>query len=168
MLLLCVTALIVGTRRQRVVLAVVMVGVVSIVWGLNALLTAGSGFGAQARHLLPITVMLALLAGHIVTVNRHRLGPRSVSVATPAIAALVAACQFGGWYDNSRRYAVGTSGRAVVLLESAMVAAAGLVPVAGTSLIIVVALMVASGFRTRLLAAAPADAGLDEVVDVAV
>ena len=124
-ILLLAIALVVGTARERAVLLLAVAGCFLVTIGLPVVFQAGTGFSAQGRHLLPVTVMLPLLAGHILTEHRTSLPSpswagargegRSVvgvlaTVAALLVAALVAALQVGGWYTNSRRNAVGAAG----------------------------------------------------------
>lgn len=120
-LLLVVLALVLGTWRERIVLVLTTVGAVAVTIGLQVVFLAGTGFGAQGRHVLPVTVMVPLLAGHILAEHRTRipahprprpqiLGGSSAAVVGLLVAVLVAVVQVGGWYTNSRRNAVGAAG----------------------------------------------------------
>lgn len=125
-LLLVAVALVLGTPRERTVLTLTLVGCLAGTIGLQLAFKAGTGFDAQGRHVLPFTVMLPLLAGHILTQHHARIpwqprthpSPRrgpTTTVLLPAlgglvVAGLVALGQAGGWYTNSRRNAVGAAG----------------------------------------------------------
>lgn len=108
-LMLCVlglAAFLVGTGRQKLVLGLCTAGA----WGLPILLEAAQnqvGFGAQGRHVLPITVAVSLLAGEIVYCNTERL--QWFRVARPALwfGAIAGFVQFVGLYINGRQRMVG-------------------------------------------------------------
>jgi hypothetical protein len=133
---------------------------------LQIVFLAGSGFGAQGRHLLPATVIVPLLAGHIVSGHSERLPRRFWAITMPVVGVLVAGVQFAGWYYNSKRNAVGVRGSRWFFSDSQWSPPLGWYPWLSVAAVAVV-LMITAVVRSSLTAA-PADAGLDEVVDVAV
>jgi Predicted membrane protein (DUF2142) len=102
-------ALVVGSRRQRLVVSGLVAG--SVVTAL-ALATANrpTGFPIQGRYVLPFLTVVALVAGEVVQSNRERLPGVVRALAVPAFAAVAGAVQVVAWYFNGRRYAVGTAG----------------------------------------------------------
>jgi Predicted membrane protein (DUF2142) len=101
--------LVVGARRERIVLAVcaVLAPIVPLVFFL--LLIRWTGFGIQGRHVLPLLVVLPLLAGEVVRAHRERLVPwarRALLIGVPVVAA---AGQVMAWWLNSRRAATGVA-----------------------------------------------------------
>ena len=103
-------ALLVGTRRERLVLLGTTLGVLIATIGLALVAVFPTGFGTQARYTLPLAVAVPLLAGEIVARRRHRLAgllPANLPLVFAATAALV---HVVGWYANGRRHGVGTGG----------------------------------------------------------
>jgi len=103
-------ALLVGTRRDRLVLAGLTLAVLAATIGLALVAVFPTGFGTQARYTLPIALAVPLLAGEIVARRHHRLAGL-VSGRLPLVFAVTAATvHFVGWYANGRRHGVGTDG----------------------------------------------------------
>ena len=103
-------ALLVGTRRERLVLLGATLGVLGATIGLALVAVFPTGFGTQARYTLPLAVAVPLLSGEIVARRRHRLTgllPTRLPLVFAATAALV---HFIAWYANGRRHGVGTDG----------------------------------------------------------
>ena len=103
-------ALLVGTRRERLVLLGATSAVLAATIGLALAAVYPTGFGTQARYTLPLAVVLPLLSGEIVARRRHRLAgllPRKLPLV---FAVTAAAVHFVGWYANGRRHGVGTDG----------------------------------------------------------
>lgn len=128
-------------RREWIVLAgTIAIGtlfpVLSYAWVYRQ-----SGFALQARHVLPVLVLIPLVAGEIV--RRHR--PAGAEAAAAAAVALLAGLQAFAWFDNARRSA-GSSG--LDFLDHPR-----FVPPAGPWIWVLVA-----GLACGLLAAAPAGA----------
>ncbi len=103
-------ALLVASRRERVVLcgAVALVGVLPV--ALVAAVMRHTGYGLQGRYVLAFSVVVPLLAGEIVFRRRAlfvELGAGALVVPFAAIAAVV---QLDGLYANARRFAVGVNG----------------------------------------------------------
>jgi Predicted membrane protein (DUF2142) len=102
-------ALAVGSTRGR--RAVLIAAAVSICLPIAFWVFLGRaiGSGMSGRQFLPLLVAFPMVCGEIVYRERERLTAR----AKNAIAALVIAAgavQFGAWYLNGRRSAVGNDG----------------------------------------------------------
>jgi hypothetical protein len=109
LLALVVGALVVGGRRQRLVLCGLAVGSVVATVGV-ATLNRATGFGVQARYVLPFVTIVPLAAGEILLANRHRL-PDLPRRWLPLVFALpVAGVHLLAWYTNARRHAVAVPG----------------------------------------------------------
>lgn len=106
-------ALLVGTRRQRMVLGtlvcvdvfgtVVLASITRVEFGYP-------GGGMEGRYMLPVSAAVVLLAGEIVLFNHRRLGaliPHRLVIYLGAAAAFSQACAF---WINARHYAVGPDG----------------------------------------------------------
>ncbi|MBV8161891.1 MAG: DUF2142 domain-containing protein, partial [Acidimicrobiia bacterium] len=106
---LAIAALVVGTWRQRAILAALIAGCVGLAVAFNSVLPTQTGFDFQGRYVLPLVVATPLLAAEIVRANRP-LGGRVLAAGAAVGGVLVAVLQLVGWYLNARRYAVGTSG----------------------------------------------------------
>jgi hypothetical protein len=106
---LLVAALVVGTRRQRLALTGLAAGSVAATVAV-ATLNRATGFGMQARYVLPFVVMVPLAAGEILLANRHRVPAPLVRWLPVAFVAPAAGVHLVGWYANARRYAVGVPG----------------------------------------------------------
>lgn len=106
---LLITALVVGTWRERVVLALAVVGDLVITVLLGAVLLAQSGLPMQARYMLPFNIIVVMLAGEIVLQARHRQR-RWVSSAVVVTAVAAVLCDGASWWANSQRFAVGIHG----------------------------------------------------------
>ena len=107
---LIILAMLVGTRRQRLVL----IGAVLVAVATPALLLAAvirhTGFEVQGRHVLAITIVVPLLAASILRQNWVRLRvvePRRMAFWFTLVAASVHVI---AWLSNARRYAVGADG----------------------------------------------------------
>ena len=103
-------ALLVGTRRERLVLLATTTAVLAATIGLALVAVFPTGFGTQARYTLPIAVAVPLLAGEIVARRRHRLRGVLPAHLPAAFAMTAAAVHFIGWYANGRRHGVGIEG----------------------------------------------------------
>jgi uncharacterized integral membrane protein len=107
---LVMLAILLGSRRERVVLCLVCAAAVALPLGLVAAIMQHTGYGLQGRYVLAFTVVVPLLAGEIVFRHRAqlpRLNARGVVVPFAAVAALVHA---DALYANAKRFAVGTLG----------------------------------------------------------
>ena len=109
LLALVVLALVVGTARQRLVVGGLVVGSVVVTVAL-ATLNRPTGFGVQARYVLPFVTIVPLVAGEVLCTNRGRLPELPARLLVPLFGATTAAVHVVAWYANGRRYAVGSRG----------------------------------------------------------
>lgn len=107
---IAVVALLLGTRRQRVVLCGAGLAAAAVTVGVSAGIVRQTQFNMQGRYVLPFTVLVALLAGEIVFSSRTRLDARRVWALPAIVGTVLAAVHFVGWFANARRYAVGNRG----------------------------------------------------------
>ena len=114
---LILLAFLVGRRRQRWLLCGVLAASVGATL-LVATLNRPTGFGVQARYVLPFVTVVPLMAGEIVLANRSRLGALAPPGLVLLVAATAAVVQLWAWGTNARRYAVGVRGP-VLFLERA-------------------------------------------------
>lgn len=108
-LALVALALMAGSGRQRMVVA----GTGTVVFVLPLLIDAVQqqvGFGAQGRHVLPVSVALPLVAGEVLYRNSEKL--RWLRPLRPAFwySLSAAGAYFVSWYVNARRRVVGYEG----------------------------------------------------------
>ena len=103
-------ALLLGTRRERLVLVGATIAVLGATIGLALLAVYPTGFGSQARYTLPLAVAVPLLAGEIVARRRHRLAGMLPQRLPAVFAVTAAAVHLLGWYANGRRHGVGIDG----------------------------------------------------------
>ena len=109
LLVLLVLALVVGSRRQRLVVTGLVGGSVVATVALGTA-NRPTGFPVQGRYVLPFLAVVPLVAGEIVRSNPERLPQLFRALVVPSFAAVAAAVQAVAWYYNSRRHAVGTDG----------------------------------------------------------
>ena len=109
-------ALLVGRRRQRLVLGGLLAATVAVTVGL-AVLNRPTGFGVQARYVLAFAAVVPLVAGEYLFANRSRLGHVASRWLPLAAAIAMALIQVGGWYANARRHAVGVEGPRLFFAE---------------------------------------------------
>lgn len=147
-LVVCVfaVALVIGTRRERLLLVGLFVGGF-VACALLAALYGPQGF--EGRYILPWAVSVPLLSGEVLYRNRARWGalePRHLVLYGAVLTALV---QFVGFYYNARRQAVGQFGPLFFLQSAAWQPAGGwilwLAIAAGGATLIVIAGMRAAG-----------------------
>ncbi len=116
-------AMFLGSTRERWTLGWLV--------ALNLLLTplvyptvaAPAGVGVQGRWLLPVAVSVPMLAGVIVA--RRTSITRAANLAVLGAASAVALVQFLAFYQNSRRYAVGSTGALLFFQKSQWTAPGG-------------------------------------------
>ena len=115
-------AIAVGTRRERAGMVAMLVfsviGVVGYAAAFDSLTGGGLPF-AQARHILPLVLMVPLFAGEIISRRADRLGgfkPKRLFVSCAVVAAVV---NVGAIYYDARRYAVGNKGSLLYFLPNA-------------------------------------------------
>jgi len=105
---LVVTALLVGRRRDRIVLGVMLLAAPLLAYLTYSRVFYPVGAGLQGRHLLPFLSFVPVYAGIVLT---ERLTSRSLGRLVTAAAVALPALQLYGLYLNGKRYAVGlTSG----------------------------------------------------------
>jgi len=107
-LVLVVLALARGTGRQRLALGGLIAGAFVLIIAFHSVMPGQTGFDVQGRYLLPLIVAVPVLAGEIL--RSRRLPAVPMAAAVGACGVVVAGLQFFAWYENARRYAVGTSG----------------------------------------------------------
>jgi hypothetical protein len=105
-LLLVAGAAWIGTRRDRLALALATGTAIAVPVLLHALAMRPIGWAVQGRHVLPLTIIVPILSAEILARRR----PVIPSLPAAAAALLIAAVQFIGFYANARRSAVGTAG----------------------------------------------------------
>lgn len=148
LLALIVLAVVVGGRRQRLVLCGLVVGSVVATVGV-ATLNRATGFGAQARYVLPFVTIVPLAAGEILLANRHRL-PELPRRWLPLVFAVpVAGVHLLAWYSNARRYAVGVPGPRAFIGQAEWSPPLGWVPWLGVVALAAVALVVGVALSAR-------------------
>jgi len=106
---LIATALVIGSIRQRIILAMAIAAAIAIAVGLDAI-QRSVGFGAQGRHVLPFAAAAPVLAGEIVFQARAKLGRIFARLIPFSLITLAALVQLFAWYTIARRYTVGQSG----------------------------------------------------------
>jgi len=104
------TALFVGRRREVRVLELALVVVTGLIVALTAAVILPTGFTAQGRYMLPALMVLPLLAGEIVHLNRGRLGEAWSGAMVIGLVGVTALVQMVAWYAAAHRFAVGTGG----------------------------------------------------------
>lgn len=109
-------------RREKIVLAVSFTTVVVLAILADAI-QSGSGFEAQARHLLPVVVAIPLLGGEIVSRNRHKLS--WARTLMPALGLSAAGAHLLAWHTLGRRFSVGLNGPVIFLHEAQWLPAFG-------------------------------------------
>jgi len=105
---LLVAALWKGRARDRVWLVLTLAGALFAPVFLYIAVIRHNGWTVQGRHVLPLTAVLPLLAGEVLT-NRGVATARARAWALAAVAG-VAVLQTVAWWANAHRSAVGTLG----------------------------------------------------------
>jgi hypothetical protein len=93
-----------GTVRERVVLAGLIVALLAVVFALSVAVQP-TGFGVQSRYLLPVLVLLPLAAGEITRRHRERLSAGMTRSYVITVGAVVAALHARAWYENATELA---------------------------------------------------------------
>lgn len=106
--ILLLSALLFGTVRQRFSLLIAILAAASLTYVLEAAQNI-YGFGVQARHVMPVVILIPLLAGETVGRSHPPKWMRAPALM-PATALAVAGVQFTAWYTVGRRFAVGPGG----------------------------------------------------------
>lgn len=134
-------ALVLGSRRERLTLGVLVAVNMLLTPVLYAVVAAPAGGGVQGRWLLPVAVAVPLLAGAVVARNA-RISDRATNALSVAVVATAAVVQFLAFYQNGRRYAVGPSGALLYFRSSLWI------PPGGWLVWLVVALVCCAGLVT--------------------
>ena len=93
-------------RREKAVLVLTVATVIFLAVLADAI-QSGTGFEAQARHLLPIAVAIPMLGGEIVSRNWHKVGSAAL---LPVLTLCAASAHLIAWHTIGRRFAVGPDG----------------------------------------------------------
>ncbi len=112
-------ALLVGTWRERFVLAATALGNLAVIFAFSVILVVGTTFDVQGRHILPLAVMVPLLAGEILARRADRFPARLAGLdlrragdwAFAALACGIGLFHLFAWYWNARRQGVGLGGK---------------------------------------------------------
>jgi len=108
---LVVTALLVSTRWQRLLLLASIAAVLAVPVLLVAATMRHTGFGAQGRYVLAFSMVVPLLAGEILVRRFEQLRALDAHRLFLPFAAAAGFVQFVAWWTNARRFAVGVGGR---------------------------------------------------------
>jgi hypothetical protein len=151
----------VSGRRDRILLAVVLLAALVGPVVFYAVVLRPIDFGLQGRHVLPIVVALPLLAGEALYRRRDRADPRRLARFAVVALLAVAVMQPIAWYVNARIYAVGGAGPTWFLAHPAWSPPGGWWPwlitaVLGGSCLAAISLSAAADLRGRREAAVPA------------
>jgi len=111
-------ALMLGTWRQRLALIGLLVADLAAIVVTTGIFNLPLGVAGQGRYALPLGVLLPIACGEVVYANRGRLSVRLRESLPLAIAAATVVVQVGAWLVNSRRYATGTSGGWLFMLDA--------------------------------------------------
>jgi Predicted membrane protein (DUF2142) len=103
-------ALLVGTRRERIILAASAAAALALPVLIIAIAWRHTGFGLQGRYVLPFTVVAPLLAGEVLVRRRERLQVLGAQRLYLPFATGAAAVQLVGWWADAHRFAVGVEG----------------------------------------------------------
>ena len=105
-----VTAFLVGTRRERVILLISSGLALALPVLLVATTMRHTGFGLQGRYVLAFSIVVPLLAGEILVRRHERLRALKADQLFIAFATVTAFVQFLAWWTNAHRFAVGVAG----------------------------------------------------------
>ena len=103
-------ALIVGRRRDAVIIALGLIGLWTLAFALYASVFYTISADIQGRQFLGLTAFLVILAGGVVVDRLPSLGRAAVTRSYFAVALVVGVVQVLALYFNARRYAVGVPG----------------------------------------------------------
>ncbi len=100
----------VAARRERYVLAATVVVAGGLPFALWLLVVRWTGYGLQARYLLPAFVAVPLVAGELLARRADRLSPRIQGALLTGVPVVLGAAQAVAWWWNARRGALGIDG----------------------------------------------------------
>jgi len=109
-LVLVAAAFVVGSRRQRLVLAAVIGGCLAATVMIDAAVIHPTHFPMYGRYALPLLVAVPLVAGETVRANHVRVRAIWARVLAGGVMTVAASVQLVGFYANARRYAVSNDG----------------------------------------------------------
>jgi Predicted membrane protein (DUF2142) len=92
-----------GSRREGLVLAGTMAVVLLSVFALS-IGVRPTGFPAQARHLLPLAVLVPIGAGEVLRRHAAQVPPATARLALLGAVGLAAAVHLGAWFVNARAW----------------------------------------------------------------
>jgi hypothetical protein len=127
LLTLLVVAFVVGTARQRWLLALLTLGAEGVTVVLTSVF-ASIPARFQGRYTLPLLVAVPLFAGHIIRENRDRFRLVRSAVLPLTLVSVAAVVQVCAWYLNARRHAVGLSGPFIFVGDSEWIPLGGWMP----------------------------------------
>jgi hypothetical protein len=107
---LCVTAMLLGSTRQRLVLLLAASAALALPVLLIAATMRHTGFGLQGRYVLSFSLLVPLLAGEIVASQYQRLRALNANNLFFPFAVGIALVQLVAWWKNAYRFAVGVGG----------------------------------------------------------
>ena len=110
MLALIATAFLLGSPRQRRVLALMIVALVGVSLLVALVILMPNGFALQGRYVMALGVAIPLFAAEVVALHAHRLRALTPARLFTIYSTVAALMQGLGWYYNARRYATGLSG----------------------------------------------------------
>jgi hypothetical protein len=103
-------AVLLGRNAERAAVLIAAAAVAGYAAVILGLVLEPGGFDLQGRYLLPIAVFIPLVGGFVL--HRRNILP---GLGPLLVGAMAAAVQFGAFWYNSRRYAVGSQGPALFL-----------------------------------------------------
>jgi hypothetical protein len=109
---LVVVALLVGSRRERIVLLSALAVTLLLPVLLVAVIMRHTGWGLQGRYVMAFSVAAPLLAGEIVVRRRELLESLHVRTVVQAVAVAAGLVHVYALFFNARRFAVGVEGPA--------------------------------------------------------
>jgi hypothetical protein len=106
----CGMALMLGNRRDRWCLGLVLLATLAVTYVTYATMFHSITASLQGRHMLPLFVFSPTFAGVVLVERLRRDAPDAVTRLYNTVAVTMGILQFVAVYCNARRYAVGTRG----------------------------------------------------------
>jgi len=106
-----VTALLLGTRRERILVLISLGIALALPVFLFAATVRHTGFSLQGRYVLAFSIVVPLLAGEILVRRYERLRALEAEQIFILFAAGAGLVQLVAWWTNAQRFAVGVGGR---------------------------------------------------------